>query len=484
MHRLDRLFLSLLVVGIMAALVSFKFVRPGVSNGFEVFKSTKLILDEQLPFVVKLEREGDWFRSNNEEFFLLSKGAELNLLLKPNCFAPNVSQQDLMKKVNKQSKMDKPFPAGYKSITYVIEEETTSDEFEKLLSKQECVLGASNRRQLFPSSYFSDPLAKGQTHYRDLEVFSDAAKLNQVYQAQQQEVIVAVIDSGLDLSHPDLKEHIWVNLEELKGKAGYDDDANGYDDDIHGFDFSSRDGNPSHKGSSDHGTHVAGLIAATSNNQFGIASFAGPKLKLMILNVTGKYRGAMSEDIEEAVYYAINNGAHIINISMGSPGRADTLAYAINEATKRGIFVTASAGNQGYSLNDNFHLPASYAQFIPGFMSIGAYDISNGQKCSGSNHSQEVVEIFAPGCDQRNPKKGLLSTMKGGSFGYRRGTSMSTPILSSAAAIIYGSRESQSLNQDMAVSVEKYFKENSRASHKILPYAQEGRVFEFDHFFR
>ena len=233
----------------------------------------------------------------------------------------------------------------------------------------------------------------------------------------------------------------------------------------------------------DHGTHVAGLIAAKSNNNFGIGSPIGPNLELMILNVTGKYKGAMSEDIEEAIYYAINKGAHIINISIGSPGKADTLGYAIASAVKHGVFVVSSVGNQSESLDEEFYLPASYAIDIPGFMSVGAYEVQTNELCNNSNFSKDFVEIAAPGCDYNNPKQGLFSTRAGGVFGYYKGTSMAAPILSSAAAILYGSREKYEIKEDTAYWVEKFFKDRAKHSKKLNQKIQESRHLDFGVFF-
>ncbi|MEC9282046.1 MAG: S8 family serine peptidase [Bdellovibrionota bacterium] len=483
MKKFERILIGVLVLGLGIIYLNTKYDLLGREVNFRMpFHKAKLSISEQKPYITKIESSSDWLGLKAEDRYLIKQGAVLSLLVKPECFSPRLSGESLSFVKKDWNNKRQSFPSGYKSFPYKIEKDVFSEVLAKQLEKQACVLGVSNRRELYPTAMWKDPLRDRQTHLKSLKLLNNP-QLDKLIGMQRQKVIVAVIDTGIDMDHPDLKDFIWENSMEKKGRPHFDDDGNGYVDDIHGFDFGSRNSDPSHKNSFDHGTHVSGLIAAKSNNNFGIGSPIGPNLELMILNVTGKYKSAMIEDIEEAIYYAINKGAHIINISLGSPGRADTLAYAIGAAVKRGVFVVSSAGNQSESLDDKFYLPASYAADIPGFMSVGAYEVQTNELCNNSNFSPSFVEIAAPGCDYNNPKQGLFSTRAGGVFGYYKGTSMAAPILTSAAAVLYGSRDQYEIKEDTAYWIEKFFKDRAKYSNKLNQKIQGSRHLDYGVFF-
>lgn len=483
MRKIEPLLVMSLVAGLGIIYLNSEFDFLGSKLSFKMpFHKTKLSLSEQAPYITKIDTKNILVPSSQQEDFLIRKNTELSMLVKPECFSPNLKGEKFSVLKGDRRENQNIYPAGYKSLVYTVKKETNSSELAKYLEKQNCIIGVSNRRQLFPTAIWQDPLSSQQTHLKSLGLL-DNPQLDKLIKMQKQKVIVAVIDTGVDMEHPDLKDFIWENDLEKNGRAHFDDDGNGYVDDVYGYDFSTKVSDPSHKSFYDHGTHVAGLIAAKSNNNFGIGSPIGPNLELMILNVTGKYKGAMSEDIEEAIYYAINKGAHIINISIGSPGKADTLGYAIASAVKHGVFVVSSVGNQSESLDEEFYLPASYAIDIPGFMSVGAYEVQTNELCNNSNFSKNFVEIAAPGCDYNNPKQGLFSTRAGGVFGYYKGTSMAAPILSSAAAILYGSREKYEIKEDTAYWVEKFFKDRAKHSKKLNQKIQESRHLDFGVFF-
>ena len=476
MHKIDRLFYRSLLLGLALAFLLYPITQRQSQRSWSAFAKTKLVIDAQEPYIAAISRPSVWPWSRSQEF-LLAEGTPLNVLLQPSCFSPHLQLQDLSFGKAADPSTEE-IPAGYRSLVFFLDRQYSSQELEAVIAGQDCILGVSNRRVLYPSALIHEPLAIKQTHLGDLRDPRQRQHFEDLIAMQEQEVIVAVIDTGIDTEHPDFAGLLWENTLEKNGRAGIDDDQNGYIDDVNGFDFASRKSDPSHKNGYDHGTHVAGLIAARSNNQFGIASITGPKIRILPLNVTGKYRGAMTEDIEEAIYYAIRQGAHIINISLGSPGRAETLAHAISEAVKRGIFVVSSAGNNNYSLDENFHVPVSYAVDIDGYMSVGAFDLYSGERCEESNHSNSQIEIFAAGCDSRNPSQGLLSTRAGGEFGYQRGTSMAAPILASAAAVFYSGRSTSALDPRFAADLEVYFRLYSPKSDRLLPWVQEGRFFD------
>lgn len=248
--------------------------------------------------------------------------------------------------------------------------------------------------------------------------------------------VVAVIDTGVDLSHEDLSKNIWVNSAELNGLPGVDDDHNGYIDDINGWGFpeKSNDPTPGAYDGSDHGTHIAGIIGASANNKIGVAGIAW-STKMMALRVFSKTRNdAATSDIIESIYYAVNNGAQIINCSWGAeqtPSQAELDAYGFAES--RGVLVVAAAGNDAKDAST--YTPAS----ISSVLAVGSFN-SKFQMSSFSNFGSSV-SVLAPGGDLMTSfgtgiDEEIFSTLPSNSYGYKRGTSSSAPFVSGLAALI------------------------------------------------
>jgi subtilisin family serine protease len=208
------------------------------------------------------------------------------------------------------------------------------------------------------------------------------------------EVVVAVIDTGVDINHPDLKDRIWVNEAEKNGDPGVDDDENGYIDDIHGWDFYNDDNTVFDPEDGDeHGTHVAGTIAASMNNEIGVAGIA-PNAKIMPLKFLGP-DGGYTFDAIEAIEYAKKMGVKISNNSWGGYGGydGDALEQAIENS---GMLFIAAAGNETNNNDSNPAYPASYNS--ANIFSVAAVD-NLGRLADFSNFGKTSVDIAAPGVD-------------------------------------------------------------------------------------
>lgn len=234
--------------------------------------------------------------------------------------------------------------------------------------------------------------------------------------------IVAVIDTGVDVAHPDLAGNIWSNGVEIAGN-GIDDDSNGYVDDRNGYDFVYRDSLPNDVDG--HGTHVAGIIAARGNNAVGGAGVAWQTsiMALKALDDTGS--GATSDAID-AIAYAVQNGAKVINASWGNYSESLALRDAISAANSAGVLFVAAAGNDTND-NDAFpHYPSGYD--LPNVISVAATTRFDA-KAEFSNFGRNTVDVGAPG-------EGIFSTARNSSYEYRSGTSMAAPHVSGAAALL------------------------------------------------
>lgn len=242
------------------------------------------------------------------------------------------------------------------------------------------------------------------------------------------DIIVAVIDSGAMISHPDLADNIWTNPGEIPDN-GIDDDGNGYIDDVHGWDFYSNDNDPSDENG--HGTHVSGIVSAVTNNQIGVASLAR-NAKIVPLKVFGSDRETSNEYIYEALKYIESMGFTIANNSFGGFGYSEIIFNAI-KSCENTLFVTA-AGNAASDspANDNDEkpiYPASYQS--SNIISVASTD-QNDALSSFSNYGAKSVDIAAPGT-------AIGSTFwNNGSaaYGSMSGTSMACPMVASAVAVM------------------------------------------------
>ena len=221
------------------------------------------------------------------------------------------------------------------------------------------------------------------------------------------DIIIAVIDTGVDYSHPDLAKNIWVNRAELEGTAGVDDDNNNYVDDIYGWDFADNDSNPMDMDIHGHGTHVAGIIAAEGNNAMGIAGVCW-NAKIMALKVQADNGVDMEDlDIIEAIHYAIDNGAQIVNCSFGGEGPlVESERDAFVDLQNNHILAICAAGNDGTNNDNTPEYPASYE--LGNIIAVAASDQSD-NLASFSNYGEKSVDVMAPGV-------GIKSTIPAGTY--------------------------------------------------------------------
>ena len=264
------------------------------------------------------------------------------------------------------------------------------------------------------------------------------------------DIIIAVIDSGIDIKHPDLVENIWFNEREVEA-SGRDDDNNGFIDDKYGWDFVNNVPDPAPKfiegwteSGISHGTLIAGIIAATGNNSQGIAGLTW-QTKIMALKAfNDKGEGKLS-DIVRAIDYAINNGANIINLSFMNLEYSESLQEAIARAHRAGLIIVAAAGNelgggQGYNTRERPVYPACYDGKLIGenmVIGVAATDALD-QKTNFSAYGESCIDISAPGISFFGAitRGGNLNNPELMYDGYWSGTSMAAPLVSGALALI------------------------------------------------
>ena len=314
-----------------------------------------------------------------------------------------------------------------------------------------------------PAAPFNDPLLPDQWHYNNTGKFSRSVAGADIglFEAWKKEtgkpnVIVAITDGGIDTSHPDLKDNLYINEKELNGQKGVDDDGNSFIDDIYGFNFIHNDGKI-YPDNVSHGTHVAGTVAARNNNGIGVGGVAGGDgtkdsgVRLMSAQIFGgKNENGNST---RALVYSANNGAVISQNSWGYPYEAQvkTIPQSLKAAIdyfikyagcdndgkqlasspmKGGVVIFAS-GNDG---REYYSLPGAYDPVI------AVSSMAPDWKGAWYTNRGTWVDITAPGGDQYYPQGEVLSTLAkeitGQDYGYMQGTSMACPHVSGVAALI------------------------------------------------
>jgi len=243
-------------------------------------------------------------------------------------------------------------------------------------------------------------------------------------------VVVAVLDSGVQLDHPDLAANLWTNPGEIAGN-GVDDDANGVIDDVHGANFVAGGGNVSDD--EGHGTHVAGIIAARAGNGIGVVGLA-PRARIMAIKVLDANRAGNSSQLARGIRYAVDEGVRILNISLNGDATSDELDAALRYAGQKGATIVASAGNNGRDLDLRPSYPACSSE--PAVLSVTGSD-KGGGLLGFANRGLSSVDIAAPGAE-------ILSTARGSGYEYRAGTSMAAPYVAGALALLAAARPDMS----------------------------------------
>lgn len=249
---------------------------------------------------------------------------------------------------------------------------------------------------------------------------------------------VAVIDTGIDTQHEDLKSNLWINKGETgfdnlgrdKATNGIDDDGNGFADDVYGWNFvaNNKDLTDNHG----HGTHIAGIIGAVGGNGKGISGVS-PQVSLMILKYYDP-KGYGEDNLKntiKAIHYAIDNGAHIINYSGGGLEYSADEKAAIAKARKRGILFIAAAGNERSNSDIKKYYPADYN--LDNIISVTAID-NKTRVLPSSNYGKLTVDIGAPG-------NNIYSTLPNNKYGFMTGTSQATAYVSGVASLVLAHHE-------------------------------------------
>ena len=294
----------------------------------------------------------------------LKSGREIAIVVDRVCALDHKQEKGrLLRRILKENKLNTGLNLSrLATLSVKLAAQWNTDELESWVKSEPCLVGISNsvKMGLLSADRPNDPFVSRQRQLTAVQAAEGWLKFYGATNGIAKEIVIAVIDGGIQVDHPDLQGQIYVNRREIPGN-GIDDDNNGYVDDVSGWNFANQTpwvqtGNPS---SDYHATHVSGLAAGQADNGLGIAGIMGSNAKIMPLNVFGTNSTAVTSSIDAAIRYAADNGAHIINLSLGGPGRSDSTGSAMAYATSRGVTILIAAGNTTTDISQTFFTPAS-----------------------------------------------------------------------------------------------------------------------------
>jgi hypothetical protein len=366
----------------------------------------------------------------------------------------------------------------HQSVHVVFERRIEFETVEYFARAHPCIVGVSNAISYFPQQRQNSEADPLENHQR----FHSLIRSTSVWESLRADgesdlpVTVAVIDGGVDLEHEDLIQHRWVNSAEIPSN-GIDDDRNGFVDDIHGYDFARDRGTSFVRNEVDenfHGTHVAGLMGAVGGNAKGLRGTMGKGLRIMGLNVFGASDKARAADIDNAVRYAADNGAQVINISVGSSGRAPSTELAFRYAISKGATVVVAAGNSSLDVDRNYFTPAMYGGNLNGVLAIASIQTSTSKISSFSNTGNRNIQIAAPG------EGGMASTAPDNKYAVAQGTSMAAPVVAGAAAYTYRAYRKMTGAWPSPALVESLILDSATRNADLGPSVEGGRVLDME----
>lgn len=253
-------------------------------------------------------------------------------------------------------------------------------------------------------------------------------------------VIIAIVDTGVDYNHSDLSSNIWNNSAEIANN-GLDDDGNGFVDDVRGWDFSNNDNNP--MDDNDHGTHLAGTIAANGNDGSGVAGINWSARIMPVKFLDGAGSGSTADAIA-AIDYAVANGAQVINASWGGGPFSSAMFNTLSAANDAGVLFVAAAGNTSNNNDTTPNYPSGYD--LPNVISVAATDDAD-TLAGFSNFGVNSVDLGAPGVR-------ILSAIRNNGYASLSGTSMAAPHVSGVAALVVANNPSIGINALRAALLE------------------------------
>ncbi|MCB0365043.1 MAG: S8 family serine peptidase [Bdellovibrionales bacterium] len=347
------------------------------------------------------------------------------------------------------------------AYSYGVKDPLPVSQFRNWLESDPCIVGASEDLEVSVTETIlnNDPMFDNLSHLKAINYVAAQDLFHRSSLKIDRDVVIAIVDTGIDYRHNDLRNRMWTN-----GSGNY------------GHDYINNDTDPmdDHK----HGTHCAGLAAAENNNNVGVSGVMGFNAKLMAVKVLAANGSGSTTTVVNGVNFAVTNKADVINMSLGGKGTSAAYRDALARAVAANVFVAVAAGNDNVQINSgtNFFSPAGYAKDINGAMAVGSFDALSFAKSGFSNYSTTYVEIGAPGSAG---SARLISTVPNNAYEGLQGTSMASPVLAGAAALTIGILRSQGISYTPA-DIEEILTNSSPSRSGLSSYFKGGKYLDVE----
>jgi methylmalonyl-CoA mutase cobalamin-binding subunit len=389
----------------------------------------------------------------------VASGDELTVMLDQNCMAASKAADkygaDPLAASGLEVKHKSSGTLDFEAVTVRVAQSQTRERLRAAMNEDPCVVGVSESARVYAQS---DPLQERQLNLPAISFARGEKFFFHPLFGIRAPVNIAVVDSGVQMDHPDLASRFWSG-------AVHE----------HGIDFVNNDADPSDDFG--HGTHVAGLICAQKDNGIGIRGVMGEWSKLMAVKTQGADGSSDMATVINGVRWAVDHGAEVINLSLSSHGENALLKDALEYAVDRGVTVVTASGNDGEEVsNANFVSPVGYAGDLEGLIGVGAIDYSTMNRASYSNYGPKFVEIAAPAS---HGVDGILSTYPLSAYKLEAGTSMAAPQVAGAAALVKSFMKTRGLASTPA-QIESLIESAAIQNSQNLPYFASGRALNLE----
>jgi len=416
----------------------------------------------------QMDSPGFSLQSAHGEVNSLPAGTRLSALIDNECLASvHAAEAGLSAEIAAPGSRHKQLPL--QAYDFSLEAELPLPDFIARINGDACFVGVTDYREVSLKAVPNDPQFASSAHH-SAALLNTGEAWDWFYNAEKgikNDVIVAVVDTGIRNTHEDLSANMFV-------------DANGHN----GFDFVNKDNDPADDNG--HGTHCAGIIGAIANNGRGGAGVMGTRVKLMSVKVLNAQGSGSFSAIVNGINYASVNGAKVINLSFGVSSESASadldvdpgITGAIQNAVARGAVVVIAAGNENFNMDQKLSYPANQGKRFAGVITVGSLDTVNRTRSAFSNFGTAGVEIFAPGSQNSRvvPSVGIFSTFVGSNSDYRRlqGTSMSAPMVAGAAALAIGMLSANQIDPSPA-QIESLLHESAAVNPNLVSLGKGGK---------
>lgn len=381
-------------------------------------------------------------------------GDELVMMMDQAC----VAQSALKRSIAASGFVAKHKASGqlsYEAITVRLLKTQTREEILASANENPCVIGVTESARVYTQG---DPLMARQLHLPAIS-FERAEKFffHPLFGIRSP-VVIAVVDSGVQMDHPDLASRLW------SGPSGE-----------HGVDLVNNDSFPADDFG--HGTHVSGLICAQRDNNVGVRGIMGEWSKLMAVKTQDSTGSSDMATVINGIRWAVDRGAEVINLSLSSKGQNALLEDALQYAIDHGVTVVAASGNDGEEITAaNFVSPVAYSKDHAGLIGVGAIDYTSFNRANYSNYGPNYVSIAAPAS---HGVDGLLSTYPVSDYKLEAGTSMAAPQVAGAAALIKGFMKTRSVAVTPA-QIESFIETSAIQNSQNISFFANGRSLNLE----